>query len=110
MIISYRNILFSSLLIAVVFTGSCGPQSQKKSSPESKTGGIRSPTPIFYPQTKGPYPAILLLPQAVHNISSENANAENLAAEGYVARAADYGDVKFIGIFNDAARMNILKQ
>jgi carboxymethylenebutenolidase len=74
------------------------------------TGRIQPPTPIFYPQAQGPSPAILLLPQAVHDISGESAIARNLAAEGYVARAVDYGDIKFVGIFNDAARMSSLKQ
>jgi dienelactone hydrolase len=51
-----------------------------------------------------------LLPPAVHEISAENAIAGDLAAQGYVARAVDYGDTQFMGVFNDAARMNRLKQ
>jgi dienelactone hydrolase len=107
--ISHRNIAILFFLAAVV-CASCSPQSQRDLSQKNKKGGIPQPTPIFYPQTQGPFPAILLLPQAVHEISGENAIARNLAAEGYVARAVDYGDRKFLGIFNDAARMNSFKQ
>lgn len=107
--INHRNIAILFFLAAVV-CASCSPQSQRDLSQKNKKGGIPQPTPIFYPQTQGPFPAILLLPQAVHEISGENAIARNLAAEGYVARAVDYGDRKFLGIFNDAARMNSFKQ
>ena len=108
--ITYRNTLFLFLLVVVVCAGSCRPQTQRDLSPNNSKERIPQPTPIFYPQTQGPFPAILLLPQAVHDISGENAIARNLAAEGYVARAVDYGDIKFIGIFNDAARMSSPKQ
>jgi dienelactone hydrolase len=107
--ISHRNTAILFFLAAVVCS-SCSPQSQRDLNRKNGKGNIPLPTPIFYPQTPGPSPAILLLPQAVHDISGENTIARNLDAEGYVARAVDYGDIKFIGIFNDAARMNSLKQ
>lgn len=107
---THRSILILFLLVAVVCAGSCSPQTQRNLSPKNSKGRIPQPTPIFYPQTQGPFPAILLLPQAVHEISGENDIARNLAAEGYVARAVDYGNRQFIGIFNDAARMNSFKQ
>lgn len=107
--INHRKIAILFFLAAVV-CASCSPQTQRDLSQKNRKGGIPQPTPIFYPQTQGPFPAILLLPQAVHDISGENAIARNFAAEGYVARTVDYGDVKFIGIFNNAARMSRLKQ
>jgi len=106
----YGKCLIPFLMVVSVFAGSCGPPSQRNSGSEKSKEKIPQPTPIFYPQTQGPFPAILLLPQAVHEISGENAIARDLAAQGYVARAVDYGDRKFIGIFNDPARLNSFKQ
>jgi carboxymethylenebutenolidase len=98
------------LLLAVAFTGtSCGPQPPKSSQQSSRETSPR-PTPIFYPQGEGPFPAILLLPPAAHDISAENSIARKLADEGYVARALDYGNRKFGGIFNDASQMDSFKK
>jgi dienelactone hydrolase len=97
------------LLIIAVLSSSCGPQTQDL-KPKSSKKTAPQPTPVFYPRTKGPFPAILLMPPAVHQISGENSIAAKLAAEGYVARVVDYGDTKFAGLFNDADRMNGLKK
>jgi dienelactone hydrolase len=97
------------LLFIAIFSGSCGPQSQSLSLKSAKKTAPQQ-TPVFYPKTKGPFPAILLMPPAVHSIAAENSIAGKLAAEGYVARAVNYGDTTFNGMFNDTARLNSLKQ
>jgi carboxymethylenebutenolidase len=109
MLTSHRNIAIMFFLTAVLCI-SCNSQGQRDLNQKNRKSEIPQPTPIFYPQTRGPSPAILLLPQAVHNISGENAIARDLASEGYVARAVGYGNIKFDGIFNDAVRMNSLRQ
>jgi dienelactone hydrolase len=96
------------VLLVALFFGACSPQKQEASKHSDKR--VTQPTPFFYPQTKGPFPAILLLPTAAHDISGENAIARDLAAQGYVARSVSYGDMKFSGIFNDPVRMNRFKQ
>ncbi len=105
----YKKIAGVFLLVLAVFAGSCGPQVGKNSSPKSKTR-IPQPTPIFYPEGAGPFPAILLLPPAVHEISADKTIAGNLAAQGYVVRVVDYGDRKFTGMFKDTARMDDFKR
>ncbi len=106
----YGKCLIPFLLIAVAPAGSCGRPHPGNTNPGNSKGRVSQPAPIFYPQTQGPSPAILLLPPAAHDISAENVIARDLAAQGYVAQVVDYGDRKFIGIFNDAARMNSFKQ
>ena len=96
-------------LLTAVLSGSCGPRWQPQ-KPEHKEESPPQSIQIFYPETKGRFPAILLMPPAAHSISAETSIARKFAAEGYVAGIVDYGNVKFSGIFNDAAKMNSMKQ
>jgi len=106
MLIIYRKWFALFLMAAVVCAGACGTQNRRDPKLRNNEKKIPHQAPIFYPQTKGPFPAILLLPSAVHQISGESAIAEKFAAQGYVARAVDYGDTQFTGIFNDTTRMS----
>lgn len=97
------------LVLLALFGASCNPPRQdlsRKSDPNTP----RLPPPIFYPQTAGPFPAILLLPPAVHDTTDENSIARELASKGYVARAVDYEDIKFAGLFDDTARLDRFKK
>jgi dienelactone hydrolase len=97
------------LLLLSAFIFSCSPQRQDLSRKSNKNT-IPLPAPIFYPRAEGPFPAILLFPPAVHSTTGENSIARDLAAKGYVARAVDYGDIKFSGLFDDAARLTRFKK
>jgi dienelactone hydrolase len=97
------------MFLVLLFGASCGPQ-QQRSRPKAELQTIPMPPPVCYPEGDGPFPAILVFPQAVHNIANEKFVAEKLATEGYVAQAVDYGNRKFIGMFNDPARMDDFKR
>lgn len=97
------------LLLLAVFGASCNPPRQDLSRKSDKKT-IPLPTPIFYPQAEGPFPAILLFPPAIHDTTGENSIARKLASKGYVARAVSYGDIKFAGLFDDTAKLNRFKK
>ena len=97
------------LLIIAVAGVSCGPPNQNSNS-KSPKDTIPQLTPVFYPQTQGPFPAILVLPQAVRDITNEKFIGGKLAEEGYVAQVVPYVDRKFLGIFNDTARLDSFKK
>ena len=62
----------------------------------------------FLSANKGTFPAILLLP-VVHEIP-ERMLSPGPSTQGYVARAVDYEDGQFIGIFNAAVGMDPFKK
>lgn len=106
----YRIFAVLGLLIASICALSCAPQSSTTSDSKNGQRRIPQPTPIFYPRTRGPSPAILLLPSARYQISNENAVARDLAAQGYVAQVVDYGDLQPAKLFRDAVGMDSLKK
>ena len=62
---------------------------------------------MFYPKTGGPYPAILVLPEAGALVSSHaDETARNLAGEGYVAQAVSYGERISGKILSDQSAVN----
>lgn len=79
-----------SFLIFLCFA--CGTQTTKRGV-LSRGDPQSTVRPVFYPKTEGPYPAILVLPEAGALVSSHaDETARNLAGEGYVAQAVSYGE------------------
>lgn len=65
--------------------------------------------PIFYPEEKGPSPAVLVLPPAGSQISAHADDvARKLAREGYVARAVSYGVRTSGKVLSDSNSVNRL--
>ena len=95
------------LIFTPIFGAACSSQ---KDGGDSRPRNIQITRPIFYPEARGPFPAVLVLPQAGAPISAHaDTVARKLAKQGYVARAMSYGERTSGPMLNDAKRLDGLK-
>jgi carboxymethylenebutenolidase len=97
------------LLTFCLISAACSSQGNRN---DTHSSDIRVITrPIFYPQSKGPSPAVLVLPSAGSSISAHaDSISRRLSNEGYIARAISYGQRTSGKILEDPNRLDDIKR
>ncbi len=103
--------LWTCALLGGFLSFFCASCTSHKEAANPASGGATPVRPIYYPEERGPLPAVLVLPMAGSVVSGgADMVAQKLARGGYVSRAVSYGERTSGAVLRDPVRLAKLEQ